>query len=112
MMLIGVREWLLLFCYCFFWVSTSHSVCLLPVSYISTTTIGLGDIFLEPEVILKEDLYFYPLSMLVGFTLFSAFLGKLAESIQGTQKQRGFYETMLHRIEMERESDKKEETTA
>eukprot|EP00522_Entomoneis_paludosa_P010230 CAMPEP_0172440536 /NCGR_PEP_ID=MMETSP1065-20121228/1163_1 /TAXON_ID=265537 /ORGANISM="Amphiprora paludosa, Strain CCMP125" /LENGTH=536 /DNA_ID=CAMNT_0013189429 /DNA_START=88 /DNA_END=1698 /DNA_ORIENTATION=- len=50
-------------------------------SYITTTTVGLGDIFLEPEVIVGIDLLYFPLLFLVGFTLLSAFVSKLATLI-------------------------------
>jgi hypothetical protein len=48
-------------------------------SFISTTTVGLGDIFLEPEVIQTRDLVTFPLLFLVGFVFLSSFLGKFAE---------------------------------
>jgi hypothetical protein len=48
-------------------------------SYISTTTVGLGDIFLEPETIQSRDLVTFPLLFLVGFVYLSSFLGKFAE---------------------------------
>jgi hypothetical protein len=48
-------------------------------SFISTTTVGLGDIFLEPEVIQSRDLATFPLLFLVGFVFLSSFLGKFAE---------------------------------
>jgi hypothetical protein len=48
-------------------------------SFISTTTVGLGDIFLEPEVIQARDLVTFPLLFLVGFVFLSSFLGKFAE---------------------------------
>jgi hypothetical protein len=67
-------------------------------AYISTTTIGLGDIFLEPEVNLSEDLYVWSLSFLMGFALFSAFLGKLTEVFASRRRRKGFYESMLDRL--------------
>jgi hypothetical protein len=48
-------------------------------SFISTTTVGLGDIYLEPEVIQARDLVTFPLLFLVGFVFLSSFLGKFAE---------------------------------
>jgi hypothetical protein len=48
-------------------------------AYISTTTVGLGDIFIEPEVILAADLAYAPFLFLIGFTFFAAFLGKLVD---------------------------------
>jgi hypothetical protein len=68
-------------------------------AFISTTTIGLGDIFLEPEVFVTEDLFYFPLSFLVGFTFLSAFLGNLAAIFVSTQRRKGFYESMLDRFE-------------
>lgn len=50
-------------------------------AYISTTTVGLGDIYLEPEVIISSDLVLFPLLFLIGFTLASAFLAKLSELV-------------------------------
>jgi hypothetical protein len=55
-------------------------------SYISTTSVGLGDIYLEPEVIVGQDLIVFPLLFLTGFTLLSAFLGKFAEAIIALSK--------------------------
>lgn len=49
--------------------------------YISSTTVGLGDIFLEPEVFLYRDLVTFPLLFLVAFVLVAAFLSKFAELI-------------------------------
>jgi hypothetical protein len=50
-------------------------------AYISTTTIGIGDFFLEPEVITGRDLIIFPPLILIGYVFFSAFLGKLAELV-------------------------------
>lgn len=47
-------------------------------SYISTTTVGLGDYFLAPEVLGRVDLFIYPILFLLGFVYFSAFLGKFS----------------------------------
>lgn len=70
-------------------------------AYISTTTIGLGDIFLEPEVIVARDLLVFPFSFLVGFTFLSAFLGKLAEAMSNlywTKNRPMLVESMLGRL--------------
>ncbi|KAL7577683.1 hypothetical protein ACA910_015194 [Epithemia clementina (nom. ined.)] len=66
-------------------------------SYISTTSVGLGDFYLEPEGIINVDLIIFPLLFLVGFMYLSAFLGKLAELILSfVQKHRkSFIETLL-----------------
>ena len=48
-------------------------------SYISTTTVGLGDYYLEHGVIVGQDLLVWPLLFLFGFVLLSSFLTKIAE---------------------------------
>lgn len=48
-------------------------------AFISTTTVGFGDVYLEPEVIVGGDLLVFPLLLLFGFVYLSAFLGKLAD---------------------------------
>jgi hypothetical protein len=48
-------------------------------AYISTTTVGLGDYYLDPEVLTSDDLIAWPLLFLVGFCFLSAFLGRLSE---------------------------------
>lgn len=57
-------------------------------SYISTTTVGLGDIILEPEVIVEVDLVIFPLLFLLGFVILSSFLGKLAAAIGHSARRR------------------------
>jgi len=51
-------------------------------AYISSTTVGLGDIFFEPEVFTWADLFLFPFLFLISFVLVSAFLGKFAEMIK------------------------------
>ena len=48
-------------------------------AYISTTTVGLGDYYLEHGVIIGQDLLVWPLLFLFGFVLLSSFLTKIAE---------------------------------
>lgn len=48
-------------------------------AYISTTTVGLGDYYLEHGVIVGYDLLVWPLLFLFGFVLLSSFLTKVAE---------------------------------
>jgi len=48
-------------------------------SYISTTTVGLGDNYLEHDVILRQDLFTFPLLFLTGFVLLANFFVKLTE---------------------------------
>jgi Ion channel len=50
-------------------------------AYISTTTIGLGDYYLTPEVIYTVDLLYFSLSYLFGFVLLSTFLTELGNAL-------------------------------
>ena len=50
-----------------------------PIADISTTTVGLGDYYLEHGVIIGSDLLVWPLLFLFGFVLLSSFLTKVAE---------------------------------
>ena len=50
-----------------------------PIADISTTTVGLGDYYLEHGVIVGYDLLVWPLLFLFGFVLLSSFLTKVAE---------------------------------
>lgn len=45
-------------------------------AYISTTTVGLGDFYLSPEVIFLNDLLVFSFTFLMGFVLLSTFLGQ------------------------------------
>mmetsp|Transcript_17193 Transcript_17193/g.49298 ORF Transcript_17193/g.49298 Transcript_17193/m.49298 type:complete len:645 (+) Transcript_17193:33-1967(+) len=58
-------------------------------SFISTTTVGLGDYYLDHEVIQKRDLVAWPLLFLTGFVLLSSFLNKLSEWMMGWFPQNG-----------------------
>ncbi|KAL7557515.1 hypothetical protein ACA910_005269 [Epithemia clementina (nom. ined.)] len=70
-------------------------------AYISTTTVGLGDFFLEPEVIVGIDLLYFPLLILMGFTFLSAFLGKLSALVEGLLKgsKRSFVASILEHMD-------------
>jgi len=48
-------------------------------SYITSTTVGLGDIHLEPEVFVRSDLIVFPLLFLLGFVYLSAFFGHFSK---------------------------------
>lgn len=48
-------------------------------AYISTTTVGLGDFYLDPEVLIWGDLIVFPLLFLFGFVLLGMFLTKLSD---------------------------------
>lgn len=50
-------------------------------AYISTTTVGLGDIFLEPEVLVGQDLLSFSFLFLFGFVFLAIFVGKLTSFI-------------------------------
>lgn len=51
-------------------------------AYISTTTVGLGDIYLDPEVIVTEDLMFFSFIFLIGFVFLASFLEKLSSLVK------------------------------
>lgn len=72
-------------------------------SYISSTTIGFGDIYLEPEVLLAQDLLTFPILFLVSFVFISAFLGKFSEcfgALCGEKTLVGDLTEQLKRTEM------------
>lgn len=50
-------------------------------SYISTTTVGFGDYFLEPEVIVGIDCFVFPVVFLLGFSILASFLTKLSKFV-------------------------------
>jgi hypothetical protein len=51
-------------------------------AFISTATIGLGDYYLQPEVIFASDALKYSLLFMVGFVFLSTFFGKIVEFLQ------------------------------
>jgi hypothetical protein len=51
-------------------------------AYISTTTVGFGDFYLDPEVLIVGDLFRWPLLFLIGFSFLSSFLGKLLKALE------------------------------
>lgn len=60
-------------------------------SFVSATTVGFGDIFLEHETITWYDVVMFASLILVAFVLLSSFLNKLAELVQSlrTKKEDG-----------------------
>lgn len=50
-------------------------------AYISTSTIGLGDYYLQPEVMFPSDALKFSVSFLVGFVFLSTFIGKIVETV-------------------------------
>ena len=66
-------------------------------AYISTTTVGFGDFYLEPEGIIGSDLVVFPLLFLIGFMYVAAFIGKLAELIMSLlrKNRKSFVDSLL-----------------
>ena len=52
-------------------------------AYISTSTVGLGDYYLQPEVIFASDVLSFSLMYLIGFVLLSSFFSKFGELMTG-----------------------------
>jgi hypothetical protein len=52
-------------------------------AYLSTTSIGLGDYYFEPEVIFMRDAFLFAFIFLGAFTFFAAFLTRLSTYILG-----------------------------
>lgn len=50
-------------------------------AFISTSTIGLGDYYLQPELIFASDTLKYSVLFLIGFVFLSTFFGKIAECL-------------------------------
>jgi hypothetical protein len=50
-------------------------------AFISTTTVGLGDFYLQPEVTFASDVLQFSLMFLVGFVFLASFLNKISEGI-------------------------------
>lgn len=69
-------------------------------AYISSTTIGLGDIFLEPEVFLGADLMTFPLLFLFSFVLASAFIAKFCRIIASVVGKRSLLEDLLSELKV------------
>jgi hypothetical protein len=53
-------------------------------AYISITTVGLGDFFLQPEVMFLRDVFRFSLLFLTGFVFLSTFLGKFGDLLGDT----------------------------
>eukprot|EP00550_Attheya_septentrionalis_P007065 CAMPEP_0198281060 /NCGR_PEP_ID=MMETSP1449-20131203/1070_1 /TAXON_ID=420275 /ORGANISM="Attheya septentrionalis, Strain CCMP2084" /LENGTH=504 /DNA_ID=CAMNT_0043976691 /DNA_START=143 /DNA_END=1657 /DNA_ORIENTATION=- len=47
-------------------------------SYISTTTVGFGDFYIQPDVFLARDMFYIPLLLLISFVFLANFLLKLS----------------------------------
>jgi Ion channel len=67
-------------------------------AYISSTTVGFGDIYLPAEVFLFRDLLTFPLMWLVGFVLIAAFIAKFADTWVAFLGRRSFVVDVLERL--------------
>jgi hypothetical protein len=67
-------------------------------AYISSTTVGFGDIYLPPEVFLYSDLLVFPLMWLVSFVLVAAFIAKLADAWILLRGKRSYIADVLERL--------------
>ena len=56
------------------------------VSFISSTTVGFGDYYLEHESITASDVIGFASLILVAFVLLSSFLNKLAELVKSSSE--------------------------
>lgn len=59
-------------------------------AYITTTTVGLGDYYLEHAAIIGIDLLIWPLLILYGFVLLAAFLTALGALVQSVDDDSDF----------------------
>jgi hypothetical protein len=48
-------------------------------SYVTSTTIGFGNLYLQPEVFFVADVFTWSLSFLIGFVFLTSFLGKVGD---------------------------------
>ena len=70
-------------------------------SYITSTTVGLGDIYLEPEVFVLSDLFTFPILFLLGFVYLAAFFGHLSTALAlrlGTGENESVVEALVSRF--------------
>jgi Ion channel len=67
-------------------------------AYISSTTVGFGDIYLPAEVFLFRDLLTFPLMWLVGFVLVAAFIAKFADTWIAFLGRRSYVVDVLDRL--------------
>lgn len=51
-------------------------------SFISITTVGFGDFYLEQEAIALHDVFFFAMIFLIGFVLLASFLTMMKELLQ------------------------------
>jgi hypothetical protein len=58
-------------------------------AYISITTVGLGDFFLQPEIMFLRDVFRFSVLFLTGFVFLSTFLGKFGDLLGHTFSDSG-----------------------
>ena len=58
----------------------------LDASFITSTTVGFGDYYLEHESITGSDVFGFASLILVAFVLLSSFLNKLADLVKSSSK--------------------------
>ena len=68
-------------------------------AFISTTTVGLGDYYLEPSVIVSQDLITFPLLFLIGFVFLAAFLAVMAEMLASIVPQQLRKDHLMQHLE-------------
>ena len=66
-------------------------------AYITLTTVGLGDLYLQPQYIFIGDVVHFTLLFLVGFVSLSAFLSSVAQSIVGIARVDTFGEQFRYK---------------
>jgi hypothetical protein len=73
-------------------------------SFISTTTIGLGDTHIPHETFNQTDMFLIPLVLLFGFICFTNFLIKISEKLNEIAKNTGLIddESLGYLLEMDR----------
>eukprot|EP00554_Chaetoceros_debilis_P006072 CAMPEP_0194074738 /NCGR_PEP_ID=MMETSP0149-20130528/1828_1 /TAXON_ID=122233 /ORGANISM="Chaetoceros debilis, Strain MM31A-1" /LENGTH=466 /DNA_ID=CAMNT_0038755003 /DNA_START=81 /DNA_END=1478 /DNA_ORIENTATION=- len=76
-------------------------------SFISTTTIGLGDTHIPHETFYHRDMFSLPLILLFGFICFTNFLIKISEKFYEIAKNTGLIddESLGYLLEMDRSID-------
>ena len=61
-------------------------------SFISITTVGLGDIYINHDKFLHYDMFYVPLVMLLGFVLLANFLLKLSDAVVEEVQKMGLFD--------------------
>ena len=67
-------------------------------AYISSTTIGFGDIYLNPEVLITTDLIIFPMLFLAAFVSIAAFLSKFSAVFGFVFGRRSLVHDLLNNI--------------